>query len=91
LPSLDPGVPESGPAFVEARLRALALLADSPWGRTMGDLHAHGFPKTLLDHLLQNGLARAHVDTEVRGPHSGQDRLTITEAGWREIGAPRVR
>jgi hypothetical protein len=40
----------------------------------------------VLNHLLLNRLAIAHVATEVRGSIAIQTRLTITPAGLREIG-----
>jgi hypothetical protein len=45
-----------------------------------------GFGPAVLNHLLLNRLAIAHVATEVRGSIAIQTRLTITPAGLREIG-----
>ena len=45
-----------------------------------------GFRPAMLNHLVLNRLAIAHVNTEVRGSMTIRTRLTITPAGLREIG-----
>ena len=71
---------------IAARRQALAVLADSPDGCTRAEMYRRGFAPAVLNRLLLDRLAIAHVDTEVRGSISIQTRLTITPAGLREIG-----
>ena len=71
---------------IAARRQALAVLADSPDGCTRAEMYRHGFRPAMLNHLVLNQLANAHVNTEVRGSMTIKTRLTITPAGLREIG-----
>jgi len=49
-------------------------------------MYRRGFRPAMLNHLVLNQLAIAHVNTEVRGSMTIKTRLTITPAGLREIG-----
>ena len=72
---------------IAARRQALAVLADSPNGCTRADeMYRRGFRPAMLNHLVLNQLAIAHVNAEVRGSMTIKTRLTITPAGLREIG-----
>ena len=72
---------------IVARRQALAVLADSsPDGCTRAEIHRRGFRPAMLNHLVLNRLAIAHVNAEVRGSMTIKTRLTITPAGLREIG-----
>jgi hypothetical protein len=72
--------------------RALRLLAEAQYGRTVADMLAHGFTNTLLDGLARHGLAAIKPGT-VR---TGTRRITvvwvtITEAGQRALASKRPR
>ena len=49
-------------------------------------MYRRGFRSAMLNHLVLNQLAIAHVNAEVRGSMTIKTRLTITPAGLREIG-----
>jgi hypothetical protein len=68
--------------------RALDLLADSPHGRTVANMLAHGFTNTMLDGLVRDELAIIEPGTM----RTGTRRITvvwvaITEIGREVIGA----
>ena len=56
------------------------------YGCTRAEMYRRGFASAVLNRLLLERLAIAHVNTEVRGSISIQTRLTITPAGLQEIG-----
>ena len=70
---------------IAAQQQALAVLADISDGCTRAEMYRRGFASAVLNRLLLDRLAIAHVDTEVRGSISIQTRLTITPAGLQEI------
>ena len=74
------------PRTIVAQQQALAVLADISDGCTRAEMYRRGFRPAMLNHLVLNQLAIAHVNTEVRGSISIQTRLTITPAGLQEIG-----
>jgi hypothetical protein len=78
-------IPVPNARTIAAQREALAVLADSPDGCTRAEMSRRGFGPAVLNHLLLNRLAIAHVATEVRGGTAIQTRLTITPAGLREI------
>ena len=49
---------------IAARRQALAVLADSPDGCTRAEMSRRGFGPAVLNHLLLNRLAIAHVAWE---------------------------
>jgi hypothetical protein len=70
--------------------RALSLLADAPYGRTVADMLAHGFTNALLDRLAHDGLATIQPGTLCTGTR----RITvvwvvITDAGQRALADKR--
>ena len=71
---------------IAAQQQALAVLADISDGCTRAEMYRRGFRPAMLNHLVLNRLAIAHVNTEVRGSMTIKTRLTITPAGLREIG-----
>jgi hypothetical protein len=67
-------------------LRALRLLADTPHGRTVASMLAHGCTNALLDRLAGEGLVMIEPGTM----RTGTRRIsivwvTITDAGQRAI------
>jgi hypothetical protein len=68
------------------QLRALRLLADTPQGRTVAGMLAHGFTNAMLDRLARDGLATIQVETM----RAGTRRITvvwmvITDAGQQAL------
>jgi hypothetical protein len=62
------------------QLRALQLLACSPFGVTEAVMHVHGFTRSMLAKLVRAGLATAHAET---GKAIAVGRISITDAGRR--------
>ena len=71
---------------IAAQQQALAVLADISDGCTRAEMYRRSFRPAMLNHLVLNRLAIAHVNTEVRGSMTIRTRLTITPSGLREIG-----
>jgi hypothetical protein len=70
--------------------RALRLLADSPHGRTVADMLAHGFTNALLDRLARDGLATIQPGTTRAGTRRiTVVRMIITDAGQRALADKR--
>jgi hypothetical protein len=64
--------------------RALKLIAETPRGCSVPTLLAQGFGAEFVAALLESGVAKTEVDTEVIGGHAHQvRRLWITETGRR--------
>src|SRR5262249_54096020 len=62
--------------------RALRLLANTPHGRTLANMLAHGFKRALLNELVSPGLAITQCGTSRAGGRQIEFAwLTITEAG----------
>ena len=73
--------------FDNDRRSALAVLADTPEGRTRAMMLARGFSLALLNRLVRAGLATTHVDREERADKLIEIvRVKITEAGRRVLG-----
>jgi hypothetical protein len=69
--------------------RALRLLGDCPYGRTVGNMLAHGFANATLNGLVREGLATIQPGTVLTGTR----RITvvwvkITEVGLDVLGPP---
>jgi hypothetical protein len=67
--------------------RALDLLADSPHGRTVANMLAHGFTNAMLDCLVRDELAIMESGT-VR---TGTRRITVVWVAITEIGRKVIR
>ena len=73
--------------FDNDRRSALAVLAETPDGRTRAMMLARGFSLALLNRLVRAGLATTHVDPEERADKLIEIvRVKITEAGRRALG-----
>jgi hypothetical protein len=66
----------------EQQRRALTLLVDAPYPRTVANMLAHGFTNATLDRLVREGLAVIQPGTTL----SGTRRITVVWVTITDIG-----